>query len=56
MTACRHGGVTQLGEAALTGAQTMALSGHKDTGRCALVRQACPARGRRAKAPGMGSR
>jgi len=29
MTACRHGGMTELGNAALTEAQTMALSGHK---------------------------
>jgi hypothetical protein len=29
MTACRHGGMTELGDAALTEAQTMALSGHK---------------------------
>jgi hypothetical protein len=29
MTACRHGGITELGDAALTEAQTMALSGHK---------------------------
>jgi hypothetical protein len=36
MTACRHGGVTQLGEAALTGAQTMALSGHKTPGAARL--------------------
>jgi hypothetical protein len=29
MTVCRHGGMTELGDAALTEAQTMALSGHK---------------------------
>jgi integrase len=29
MAACRHGGMTELGDAALTEAQTMALSGHK---------------------------
>jgi IS5 family transposase len=56
LTACRHGGMTELGDAALTEAQTMALSGHKtpDAARLYVKRTDVQRVTNRAKAPGMG--